>query len=109
MDDAGRRAEVNEPVQELPPLPSQSPDPLFRRGDGERNEHDEACISGHDERPLRQIVDHSVESEELIEPDVADEMQYGIEEGKESEHSTRSDDRVPSRNSADGCDCQRDE
>jgi hypothetical protein len=109
MDDTGRRAEVNESVQELPPLASQSPDPLFRRSDGERNEHDEACISGHDEWPLRQIVDHSGESEELIEPDVTDEMQYSIEEGEESEHAARSDDLVPTRNSADGCDRQRDE
>jgi len=74
MDDTGRRAEVNEPVQELPLPASQPADPLFRRGDGEGNEHDEACISGHDEWPLRQIVDHAVECEELIEPDVTDEM-----------------------------------
>src|SRR5262245_49366795 len=109
MDDTGRRAEVNEPMQELPPLASQSPDPLFRRGDGERNEHDEACISGHDEWPLRQIVDHSVESEELIQPDVADKMQYGIEEAEKPEHAARSDDFVPVGNSAYGCDRESDE
>src|SRR5262245_13154632 len=109
MDDTGRRAEVNEPVQELPPLASQSPDPLFRRGDGEGDEHHEACISGHDEWPLRQIVDHSVESEKLIEPDVTDEMQYSIEEGEESKHTPRSDDLMPCSNSANGCDRQRNE
>src|SRR5215471_6693159 len=108
MDDACRRAEVNEPVQELPPLASQSPDPLFRRGDSKRNEHNEARVSGHDEWTLRQVVDHSVESEELVEPDVAHEMQYTVEEREESQHPARPDNFVPLRKSANRCDRQRD-
>src|SRR5262249_192849 len=107
MKDGGCRAEVNEPVQKLPALPSQSPDPRFRRGDPERNEHDEARIAGHNKRPFLEIIEHSIESEELIEPDIADEVEGSVEEREQSQHASRANDFAPSCESTQRCDRKR--
>src|SRR5262245_19527142 len=109
MDHTGGCTDVNQTMQELPPLASQSDDPIPRRSNSEGNQHHKARITGHDEWPLREIIDHSVESKELIEPDIADEMQHSVKECEQPQHTPRSDNFVPSSNSADWCDRQRDE
>src|SRR5262245_10630772 len=99
MGDACGGADVNETMQQLPSLSAKAYDPLSRGCDCKRNEQNKARVSRHDERPLRKIIDHRVQDEELIQPDIAHKMQCGVEECEQSRHAAGFDDAVPSRDS----------
>src|SRR5262245_38986608 len=94
-------------MKHLPSFSAKPQDPFLRRSQSERNEQYETQISRHDETPFRQVGGHLAEREELVQPDISDEMQGGVIERKQSDHSSKPDEASPSSNLPERTDAQR--
>ena len=102
-------AGIDQAVQPLPAFSSQAADPAFCRCQRQRNHQREARQPSRDEAALSDIVEHFVNVEEFIEPDVSEEVQAAVEEGEESEHAAEVDEPVLARELAQWRDGKRDE
>src|ERR1041384_3547718 len=85
---------IDEPVQTLPTLAAQAFDHRVRRGHSERHEQQPTGHADEDERALESVFDDLTRVEELIEPDVSQQMQTAVEEGEETEHAAEFDQPV---------------
>ncbi len=56
---------------------------------------DERGEADRDERPLAMSVEDGRQVEELVEPDVGEQVQAGVEEREQPEHAPEADERVP--------------
>src|SRR5579872_9218 len=104
MDHASNRAEINEAMQRLPAFAPEAANPSFGRGDGERDQQNESGESDCYKSTLGYIVQHFVQVEKFIQPDVSEEMQCRVEERKQSKHAPVADQPKPPRKLANGCD-----
>jgi hypothetical protein len=94
-------------MKHLPLLAAEPTDPFVRRGDCEGNEDNETQNTRNDEWTLCDVVHDRMKVEELIEPDVSDEMQKAVEKGEEPKHSAKPDKGLPSCDSSKRRDAQR--
>jgi hypothetical protein len=85
VEDAGGGAGVDEPVEELPAAP-QPPDPPAHGREGKRHHQDERRHAGRDVGTLDDVGPDVREGERLIEHDVHEEVERGVEEGEQPEH-----------------------
>jgi hypothetical protein len=104
---AGGGTDVNQAMKHLPLLAAEPTDPFVRRGDCEGNEDNETQNTRNDEWTLCDVVHDRMKVEELIEPDVSDEMQKAVEKGEEPKHSAKPDKGLPSCDSSKRRDAQR--
>jgi hypothetical protein len=74
MDDAKNSGEIDEAVEAVPVFASQAADGPSGGGERERDHEDEGGESEGDEGAFEHIFPNFVEVEELVEPDVSEEM-----------------------------------
>ena len=67
MDHARRRADINKPMQELPPFAAKSGDPLPGGGDCQRNHQNETRRTRSNEGPLNHVLDNVGNRERLVQ------------------------------------------
>ena len=109
VHDAERRRHVGEAVQPPPRPAAQPADHAGGRGQRQRHQQHERGEAGGDERPLRDVLHDGRPVEELVEPDVRQQVQRAVEERKEAEHPPDADDVVPAGQPAKRRDRQRDQ
>src|SRR4029077_14017181 len=68
---------------------------------GQRNHEDEGGESYGDEWALGDVLQHFVDVEELVEPDVGGEMETTVEECEQSDHAADTDQPVLTGNPAE--------
>src|SRR5262249_44106978 len=84
-------------MQQLPPLPAESRNPLSSRGHRQRQQKQKRYKPGRDVRPLAYILQYHLEIEHLVEPEIGDEVKQRVEEDVQPEHPPESNQSVPSR------------
>src|SRR5262249_37695781 len=89
-------AEINQTMESLPAL-SQAAD--AGGGGGQRQWQHERPGEKSDcnERSLADVGNDLREVEELVEPEIGEQMQAAVEEGKQPQQTTEADEPIPSR------------
>ena len=95
-------------MKHLPSLAAEPADPLFCRGDCQWNKQKETGEARDYERALRDVLQNFIKREELVQPDVRDEVQEGVKEREEAKHSAEPYQAVPSGDASKRRDAQRD-
>jgi len=95
-------------MQQVPAPAAKPPNPARRRRHRKRNHQHERREAHGDEGTLHDVRDDVVDREELIEPDVGQEVQTAVEEGEQPEHAPIADQRIPPGQLAKGRDSERD-
>src|SRR5260370_684513 len=90
MDHSGHCAYIYEPVQHLPAGSSQAADPTSCGRNRQRDPQHKGQETRRDERALDHILPDLGKVEELVEPDVSQEMERAAEEREQAEHSAKS-------------------
>src|SRR5207237_863189 len=106
---SGNRADVNEAVQLLPALSTQPTNPSRGRGDGEWNEQNKSREADCDELALGNVNEHFMNVEELVQPDVSQEVQSAIEKRVKAQHSAELDESRNTKKLSQWRDGQRDQ
>ena len=96
-------------MQRLPAFSAQTPNPSRSRRHRERNQQNERCEADCDELALRDINQHFVNIEKLVEPDVSQEMQAAVEKGVEPEHPAEFNERRNAKKFSQWRDGKRDQ
>jgi hypothetical protein len=107
VHDAANRRDVYQPVDEVPALAAQAPDPAGRGSEGQRNHQDKRREPHGDERPLHDVGDDLVGGKELIEYEVGQKVQRAVEEREQPQHAAEADQGIPTRPLPQGRDRQR--
>src|SRR5579859_650770 len=74
-------------MEELPALAPQTADPSGGGGEGEGDQQNKSSETGGDERALVHIFQDARPTKKLVEPDVGQKVQRGIEKCKQAEHA----------------------
>jgi hypothetical protein len=82
-------------VQALPVPSAEAPHPTSRRSDRQRHEQHERQKAGRDEAAIEDVVRNAFPVEEMIEDQVGQKVQRGIEEREQAQHAPEADDRMP--------------
>jgi hypothetical protein len=106
VNHAADGGEVDETVERRP-LATQLPDRPAVGRDGEQEEDDEDGHPDGDERPLEDVGHHGRDVEVVDEDDPGREVERGVEERKQAEHSPQLDQIVPAGELSQRRDTQR--
>ena len=83
------RRNVHDAVQTRPGFSAQPLYHLVCRGYRQWHHQKECGHADKDESPLRNITDNASQIEELIEPDIGQQVQRSVEESEQANHSAR--------------------
>src|SRR5579883_1201006 len=100
MNDTRRTAEIDKPVQQLPPFAAQTPYPFLRGRDGKRNHQRESDPARSDKWTARDILYDVTEHERLVQPEIDREVDDAGEECQQPHHAPHANQAVPARKPA---------
>ena len=87
MGDSEDGSQINQAMEALPVFAAEAAYPACSRGERERNQEDEGREADGDERALADVLQHFVQIEEFIQPDVGKKMERRIEKCEETDHA----------------------
>ena len=108
MNHSRDRAEINQPVQQLPTLSTQPAYPAAGRSNHQRNQQYKSRQAHGNEAAFGDIGQHFVQVEELIQPNVSKKMEDAVKERKQPNHAPEANEPWLSRKPSQWRDGQRD-
>src|SRR5262245_60713324 len=92
-------AEINQSMDPLPTRPPETSNPFSGGSEGQRNHQKKSGHPRQNKRTFVDVLQDLAPHEELVQPDVGHEVDESLKEGKQADHSAKSNQAADTGNS----------